>query len=464
MKRLTSNFLSIIGSDVARRVLGFFTIAYLARIITTADFGAINIGYTILSYALMISSGGLNTFGAREVARSVSMEFVNSMLSLRFVAALLVYGIVSLVTISCIPSTDLASLVMVFCLSLFAHAVLLDWFFQGKEEMGIVGIGRFASAAVYLVLIVVFVRSSSALKLVAVAAVVGDVVATIILLLFYSKRNRGVRFHFSSSGWKLFLAQAFPLGTGSMLAHFSVNLPPLVIGIFLTNADVGIYSAASKMVFFLLMFDRVLATLLLPASARLHAYSPEALSSTLNAALRWILIVALPLSVGGTLLAERLITVVFGAQYQLSAIVFQVLIWYFFFTMIHTIYTSGIVVVGKEREYSRVMIISAIIYGISVIVCTKLFGVIGGAAAVVGSEAITLILMRRSFHESAKTVLPKSLPLLLLAAVIMGVVLMVLPSMHLILSVLVGAGVYAIVLMGTRAVTIADVLALVRRA
>src|SRR5438067_2068110 len=101
MKRLTSNFLVILGSDIARRLLGFITIAYLARRISVEDFGIINIAFAILSYAIMVSSGGLGAFGAREVARGAPTGFINALVSLRIVAALALYGIVSLVGLWC---------------------------------------------------------------------------------------------------------------------------------------------------------------------------------------------------------------------------------------------------------------------------------------------------------------------------------------------------------------------------
>src|ERR1051325_6690870 len=98
MRRLTSNFLFILGSDVARRLLGFATIAYLARRIGVEEFGIISIGFAVLSYALMVSSGGLGAFGAREVARGATIEFINAIVSLRIVAAIIVYCFVGLVT------------------------------------------------------------------------------------------------------------------------------------------------------------------------------------------------------------------------------------------------------------------------------------------------------------------------------------------------------------------------------
>ena len=69
MRNASKNLLSITGGDLSRRVLGFATVAYLARVMTTSDFGAINIGYSVLSYGLVVSAGGLGTLGVREVAR-----------------------------------------------------------------------------------------------------------------------------------------------------------------------------------------------------------------------------------------------------------------------------------------------------------------------------------------------------------------------------------------------------------
>ena len=463
MRRLASNFLSTIGGDVLRRLLGFCTIAYLARTITTEDFGLLNIGFTVLSYALMASSGGMNMFGAREIARGLGDELVSSLVSVKLAASLIVYALTGIVVLLFVSSPTLAAFVLLLCVSLFIQAFLLDWFFQGKEQMYIIGMGRFVAALVYFLLTVIFVHSSADLLRVAFAAIAGDLLATTLLFAVYRKQRPGARLRFSLRGWKAFVTQTVPLGAGTILAHFSINLPPIVIGIVMTNTDVGMYSAAGKMVFFLLMFDRVLGTLLLPASARLFTLDPDTLAERLNTALRWILITALPLCAGGTLLAGQLMTFLFGSQYLPAAVVLRVLIWYMLFTMIHTVYTSGIIAVGKEKEYSRVMMVSAALYALSVAVCTKLFGLVGASAAVVGSEALTLVLMRRAFHTTMKTIVPRSLPMILAAVLVMTAVLLVLPSLHVALAILIGAGVYGLILFVTRTLTAADLLSLVRR-
>ena len=463
MKRHSKNFLAIIGSDIVRRVLGFFTIAFLARKVGVGGFGVINIGYTVLSYALVVSSAGLGSYGLRAIARGESSGLVNTIITIRLISSFGAFILVSLAAVFFISNDTIALMMILFCITLFPQAFFLDWYYQGKEQMGIVGAGRMLSAIIYLLLILGFVRSASDILWVAAAAIGGEIAASCIMWFYYRRISSGSRLMFSLFGWRSLIEQALPLGGGSILSTISINLPILVIGIILTNSDAGIFSAANKLVFFLLMLDRVFGALLIPASARLHNQSPELLSSTLKLALKWILITTLPICVGGTILADKIVLTVFGMQYTSAIDIFRILIWFFFFTMLHTIYISGLLAIGQEKAYASVMIISVIIYGVSTIVCTKLFGVAGTAAAMIVSEAATLIFMRRQLQRSISIPLPEPIVQIILSVIVMGVAVGVLPSMNVFLSILFGALFYGVLLFAIKAITIEEVLNLLKR-
>ncbi|HZY11060.1 MAG TPA: flippase [Bacteroidota bacterium] len=452
MKRLSRNFFSLVFSDIGRRILGFFAIAYLARKVGPADFGMINIGFTVLSYGLMISSGGLSMYGTRMIAKEISVDLVDNILGLRFLSTIITFGIITIIAVLFIPSKLMAVLIILFSLSLFANAILLDWYFQGKEEMGIVGIGKFVSAAVYCFVVVAFVQSSDDVLWVAVAAFAGDLICSSIIFIVYKRRERA-RIQLKFSMWNDLIRKSLPIGSGTILGHLSVNFPPLALGIIMTNTEVGYYSAASKLVFFLLMFDRVLATILLPVSTRYHTYSPEKLSTMLHQALKWIVIIALPICVGGSILADRLLPLVFGMQYGDSIEVFQILVWYFFATMVHTIYTSGLLAIGQEKLYGRTMFFSILIYSISIVSFTMFVGVIGAAYAMVLSEIITLILMRNQFRRFVVVHLPEHLFKIVIAAILMGCALVIVPSINVLLGIVMGAVVYTAILFATRTIT-----------
>ena len=464
MKRFSKNFISILLSDVGRRVFGFLTLAYLTRRISVGDFGAMSIGMTALSYAMMASSGGLSTFGTRAIARGESLPLVSSIVSLRFVISFVAYLVLGTAAVLFVSNSLTIQFILLFGLSLFPNALFLDWYFQGKEHMGIIGIARIISAIFYLVLILLFVHSPENLFWVAIAALIGDTLASAAFIVAYKRKTPYNKLRFDLGEWKSILSQAFPLGIGSILGHFSVNAPPIILGIMLTNTEVGIYSAAGKLVFFLLMFDRVFANLLLPASTRLHAVSSDILSVMLRTAQKWIVVFALPLCVGGTLLADRILPFVFGSQYLAAADTFRILVWYFFFTLVHTIFTSGLVAIGKEGIYGKVMILSAIVYGTTVILGTFLFGVNGAAGAMVFSEAATLILMRRQFVQFVNLPMPlKVLVKSVVAVIFMSIAVLVFPTTHILLLVFFGGCVYTVAIFALRAIIAADVADLLRR-
>src|SRR5437870_940756 len=306
----------------------------------------------------MLAAGGLGAFGIRAVARGESSLEVSSVIGARLVNSIIAFLLIG-VSLIFIANRLTTILVLCFSVSLIPNAFLLDWYFQGKEAMSRVGVARTASAATYLILAARFVRSSDDLLWVAAAAVVGDCAAAGILILSYHRMNPAVRLRPSFTEWKSLTLRAFPLGLGSILAQASLNVPPLVIGIVLTNADVGIYSAAAKLVGFLLMIDRVIATLLLPASARSYSRSAAALSEVLSGSLKLMIIVGLPLSIGGTILAPRILPLVFGPQYVSSGPVFGILAWFVFATLLHTLGTTGLIAAGQEKIYTRTMAIGA---------------------------------------------------------------------------------------------------------
>ncbi len=462
MKRLSRNALAIVGSDIARRAIGFVTVAYLARRVGIENFGALNIGLTVLTYALLVSSGGLGAFGARAIARGEAPSIMGTIISIKLLNSTVAFLLV-LVAAALVPNAATASMMVLFCLSLFPNAFQLDWFYQGKEEMELIGVSRLLSAALYLVLILILVRTPADLLWVAGAAVAGDLVSSVFMMMSYRRRSDAVGLTFTLAGWRSMLRQSLPMGAGSIFATVSTNLPILLIGILLSNRDAGIYGAASKLVAFLLMIDRVLGTLLLPASARFHAQSAQLLSAALAGAMKWIVIAALPVCVGGTILAPDIVPLVYGPAYGEAILIFRILIWFFLFTTMHTVYTSGMIAAGREQTYGTVMAVSLAVYAVAIFVGTSMAGPAGTAAAVVLSEGLTLVIMRHRLEQTMKIPFSRSMLYAALAAAAMGLVLWAIPPARLVVTVPLGAAVYCAILFGTRALTAGDLANLLER-
>jgi O-antigen/teichoic acid export membrane protein len=463
MKRFSKNIIAITGSDMARRLLGFLTITYLTRHLSVDQFGIINIGFTILTYAILASSFGLSGYGARSIARGQSGDIVNPIISIRIIASIVVLVIIAILSPLLLKDRVTNLVVIIMSVSVIPYALLLDWFFQGKERMGVIGIARLSSAIVYFLIIVFFVRSSADIIWVAFSSLASDSISTILTWIIFRKEFRNIKVRYTLNGVKEIVKSSFPIGIGSILGSVTVNLPPLAIGIFLSNYHVGIYSAAGKFVFFLLMFDRILSTIFLPASSRILIDSPDSLVRMIKQARKWIVIISLPICVGGTLLADQIMIAVFGIVYLPSANIFRVLIWFFFATILHTIYSSGMIASGNEKIYGKVMAAGSALYVILIVAGTIIFGVIGSALGMVLAEFATLLMMIIQFNKFVKIDGIESLHKIILSVIIMGVVVAIFPQAHFSILVVLGGVVYAGLLFILNAIKIDDVRDLISR-
>lgn len=391
MKRLSKNILSLSVADLARRLFGFITVAYLARIVGTETFGALNTAYAVLAYGVVLSTSGLTTYGIRSVAQGASNELVSTIISERFTTTVLTLVLIGVCSYAFIEHSTVKLLVLLFALTLIPQAFNVEWYYQGKESMAIVALARSTLSLVPMVVALLFVHTSSDIWKVALGSFAGDSLAS--MLLFWKLRSDGVRVHFRVTVVPRLFLHSFPLTAGIMLATLVINFPPLALSIVRSQADVGLYSAASKLVFFLLIGDRLLGAVLLPALSRKSTDSVDSLSSLIVQAFQWILLSTLPILIAGMFFAEDVFGLVFGAQYSIAAPVLQVFLWYFLVTMLHTVGTSLLIALKNERFYGTVMGLTALLYVILVTGGAYAWGPVGAAVGVVVAESVSLLLL-----------------------------------------------------------------------
>ncbi len=463
MKRLTKNVIALVGSDLTRKFFGFLTIAYLTRHVDISDFGLINIGLTILSYVLIFGSAGITSFATREIARSTEMQFIGRVLTTRLLLTIVLIALATVVVYIFVQDRFAATFFIICTLAALPNALFLDWYFQGKESMSSIGAARGVAAMVNFLLIFFIVQTSADIIWVAVAAIIGDVFASI--LYFFTARNYHLSFNykFDVQDSIALMKQSLPLGMGSILAHSSVNLSPLLLGILLSTYSVGIFSAASKLVFFLMMFDRLLSTLMLPATSRIYSHQPEQFKQRLEEAQKWVLLLALPICVGGTLLSSELIQFIFGKAYYASSQIFSVLVWFLLMTMLHTVYAAGLVAIGKEKLFAKVMGGSTLIYVAFIFTGTYLYQEIGAATAMVLAETCTVIMTRINLRQSFTISLPSSFVQIILALIAMTLALHFVPELHFLLKIFVGGIVFSFVAITMKAVTYSELQQMARR-
>lgn len=390
MATITQKIAHIFTGDIISRGIAFFSSVYLARVLGTEGFGLISIAMAYLGYLVFFADFGLFNIASREVARNeVKRNYrISELLVLRIFMSLLVLIIGWFALPFIIQDGQLLSLTRGFMLALIPHAFLVEWYFIGRQLYKINALSNIIKNAVYLVLILLFVQSIDHVEQLPLYYVSGLVAAAIILFILFLKENPlqlGIRgFHILWDGIKA----ALTVGSGSFFAQVIQMFPPIAIGYFLSNSDAGEYSAASRLIIIGMMLDRIFVQLLIPNLSKQWSENEELATLNMDYTMRLMLVLGSMVSIGLFLGAPDFIVWVFGSSYTNSIPIVLVLSFFLFFTFQNSLFSQGLIALGKDLDYLKATSIGGGLALILIAAGASKFGVIAVAAAVVLSEFI----------------------------------------------------------------------------
>src|SRR5690606_29014643 len=120
-------------------------------------------------------------------------------------------------------------------------------------------------------------------------------------------RRLGVRPGRSTpSIWPGLLKASIPFGAIGFALGLSRNFDSIFLQRSYGDTIAGHYNAACMLVLSLLLLSNVLNTSLYPSMTRQAAQAPHTLPTIYGRALRYLMVIALPLTVGGIVLADQI--------------------------------------------------------------------------------------------------------------------------------------------------------------
>lgn len=446
MKRITKNFASLFISDAVSRILGFFAIVYIARMLSVEGLGIISYGMAFFTYALLFANPGLTTIGAREIAKDHNnRRIIEEILGLRLTLASLIFllFIIGLIVIPGKPITK--NIIFFYLLSLFPFAILLEFVFQGREEMGCIGISRLVQYSIYVILLFILLKISHDILMVPISFFIGYCAAAGILIFVFLNKYKSVRIRFSLRSWRNLLIVSFPVGLAVIFNQASLNLPPIILGVFHSKVEVGVFSAGFKIIIMLLIIERVFHYVFFPVISKQFIHAPEKLRSSFTFLTRLLFAITIPLTFGGIILADNLITFIYGAGFEGAIIIFRILLLYFLVAPVNTIFGYGLVSINQERRFFKIITYTALINLILIIILGINFKGQGAAIALFISEIIAIVLMNRELKKFVKFKSLKYIIKPLIASIIMVIVLYTLKYLSIIILVVLGIIIYSVV-------------------
>lgn len=383
-------FAPLAGGEIGARVMSFVATAYLARTLGATGFGQIAFAAAVVAQFGTALAAGIGEVGSREVARQPSRvrEIAAGGAMARLIGAAIAISLVLALTWILPLDTTMQRVTMLSSLFLIPLALDTGWVYKGSGKTQRVGWGLLLAQATSLVLIVLFIRDASKVTRVPVLQAAGDLAAAVFLAV---PLLRGRWKWPAPSAVGELPRQSGLITISRSLRTIIVSFDVILLGLMVKSAEVGLYSAAYRIVFFVMAIMYASHVAFLPEMSR-GGSDNSRMSSILSRAIGLSVTVVLPFVVGGWLIAPSLMALIFGEPYRGGAVALQLLLLSILLIAIHG--TTRNVFLARERLGTETTIV-AIGVAVNIILNVLLIpraGITGAAVATVIGEAVILVL------------------------------------------------------------------------
>ncbi len=400
-RKFLLNYTLLVAGDLGSRFISFWALVRIARVLGSDLFGNLSFAAAFTAYFALLVRQGLDTYGIQQVARDPSsvLAYARRIMGLRLAgAALAVLALLAILWQWDRPE-ELKMLVLLHSLMFFSLAPSLAWVFQAREQMKYVAASHILSQTVFALLTLVLLSRPSQVLWVPVFQFSGEMLGTVYLLLVFWRSAALPLPLFDWPSWKEILRDSLPMGLSHVFGVLLFNFDMLMLGFLKPASDVGAYSAAYRFINFFSAFVTLYAVNLLPMVSRCRG-NPANLRRISDRSQHYAQLLALPLAIGGALVARPLITLVFGAPYAAGATALQLLFWIVPLMSSRAIFRNALISHGFQRKVLYCMCLAALLnVGLNLILIPR-YSFVGAAAATVVAEALLASLLARGAARS----------------------------------------------------------------
>ncbi|MHB8891678.1 MAG: flippase [Candidatus Limnocylindrales bacterium] len=453
MRQLAGGVSQLLVGRVVSMALQFLSLILIGRELGPSAFGILQFGVAIFIYVGFVNDLGLTILGAREFgpAHRESPTRAN-LLGARMLLTLLALLPVGLMAMLGPFDQEGRTLALVLAGGFAISAVNLRWLLQSEERFGAIAVADTIGALAQVVAVILLVKGPADLAAAGLATVLGPATTTVVTIAMV-RPGRSLLPRPAAASLRL-IGRALPLGVALIATALYYSVDSILIGVFRSPEELGYYAAAYRIVLACLTLAFMTHSAALPLVARLVREDAGTLASVLAAISRWLLLIAVPLAVGTTMVAQPLATAVYGAEYGQAALPLSLLIWTC--VTVGTNVPFAVLLLARKQDgaYMKTTLLGAMLNLALNVVAVPAFGMTGAAWSTLGSEVVVMTAILWLTRDVSGSILPQTLRAPALPTVIMAMAIW--PVRESLVAIPLGVAVFCVSAIITGAVTRAE--------
>lgn len=403
-RRIAHNTIMQFASKVIGTLLGLLTVSIMTRALGQAGFGYYSTIMGFLQFFGIFIDFGLTLTTAQMLGKARRTQgaggwdedtlFAN-ILGLRFVSAVIFLGLAPLIVLA-FPYPPIVKLgITIGTVSFFFMALnqIFLGYFQAKLNMQWVSIAEIVNRVFLLLAVLYCIRFGLGLLAIIAAVSISNFVQ-FLFLYFPARKLSPISIKFNWACWKDIWASTWPIAVSIALNLLYLKTDILVLSVYRSPEEVGLYGAAYKVVDVLTTFPVLFAGLLLPLLTQFwHGHDRERFSRMIQQGFEAMSIVAWPIMVGTLFVGADLMALVAGEAFRASGLILQLLIWASGIIFFNAVFAHAIVAMDLQKRTIFAYAATAIVGVIGYFLAIPKFGALGAAAMTILTEGVVAILV-----------------------------------------------------------------------
>lgn len=441
-----------IASDLSTRVANTLLFILISRSLGVSSAGTFSLGLSYFFIGSRLSYCGLDNLLTRDVARqrNEAGRYLVNFIALRVATAVIVILAIALILRFLPYSQQTRLVVLLTCFSILPESIseLCQALFIAFERVQYLTLVSVLDGVSKLALGVLCLKVRPSVEVVALVVTGVNVLSMGIYLFLATIRLTKLCWRID---WPFCIRQlriAVPFVFIGLFFILDNRVDIILLSVLSDERSVGLYSAAVTIVTALAMIPQGFRTAIYPVLARYQATDAKATLQLYAHSFKYLLLLALPMTLGAFLVADDIIRLVYRSDFAPSGAILRIAVWSLLAYSLNILNSRFLIVSERQDLVARFLLISLV----STIVLNVLLVPFSGAVGAAIVKSITAILLFSLNEQSASRLLEGFSPwrfLLrpLVAGLLMTIVALSLKPYGLFVVIPAAAGAYFTVLL-----------------
>ena len=459
IKRISKNAAFVFIGDNSLKIMTMVLVFLIARYLGVEEYGKFSFVVSFTGLFFILIDLGTRILMVREIAqnREKTAKIVSNIIILKTFTSVLVYAVIIALAFildyesAVIYGIAIATLGMIFD----SLSSTLESVFQAYERMEFPALTKIIRILVRFAVTVPFLLTGSGFFPVLIIFVSVQFLNFLISMILCFKVLVKPIFDFDKKFALDLAKRAFPFLLSGIFVtvYFRIDVtlmsklaPESMSGFYnmaSKDAVIGWYSAAYNILDTLISLPIAVSAAILPVAIVYFRESKEKLVRLYSIGVRYLTYLSLPIAFGITLVADKLVILVYGGEYTNAALALKILVWTLVPLFINYILGVVMISIQKEKEALYVLFGNVLVNVVLNLILIPKFSLYGAAIATVLSEVFYFcgyfyIISR----EVGKINLLKLIAKPIISCLIMGMILYLSRDLNIFAMVFIGIASY----------------------